>query len=83
MKENTEDIIARCHQVTKSVKRNLHLLENTNPESLDIFSLVGFNSRVVLSGQKAFLEAVKKEIGGEIIEDSDIGPFLYYGELMN
>lgn len=83
MKENPEDILSRCHQVTESVKRNLHLLENTNPKTVEIFSLVSFNSRIVLSGQKDFLEAVKKEIGGEIIDDTTIGPFLYYGESMN
>jgi len=56
------------------------LLNECNPEEIDIQTLVGFNNRIVLSDCKAFLEAVKSEIGGEIIEDSKIGPFLYYGE---
>jgi len=65
----------KCHQVTESVK--------SNTDETDISNLVGFNNRVVLSNCKPFLEAVKNEIGGEIIEDSIIGTFLYYGELEN
>jgi len=73
----------KCHQVTESVKNNLHLLNVSNTDETDISNLVGFNNRVVLSNCKPFLEAVKNEIGGEIIEDSIIGTFLYYGELEN
>ena len=80
MAPRTVNFIDRCHQVTKSVKKNLHLLNECNPEEIDINSLVGFNNRVILSDCKAFLEAIKKEIGGEIMEDSKIGPCLYYGE---
>jgi len=80
MQQQTNDSIDKCHKVTESVKKNLHLLNECNPEEIDIQTLVGFNNRIVLSDCKAFLEAVKSEIGGEIIEDSKIGPFLYYGE---
>jgi hypothetical protein len=75
-----DDILDKCHLVTASVKKNLHLLNVCSPEEFDIESLVGFNNRIVLSDSKAFLEAVRSDIGGEIIEDSEIGPFLYYGE---
>ncbi|HEY4786240.1 MAG TPA: hypothetical protein VIH57_09325 [Bacteroidales bacterium] len=71
------------HKVTESIKKNLHLLDECDPARDDIDSLVGFNNRIVLSGCKAFLEAVKSEIGGEIIDDSRIGTFLYYGEVKN
>jgi hypothetical protein len=56
-------------------------LNECNPEDNEISSLVGFNNRLLISDCKAFLEAVKGEIGGEILEDSKIGKFLYYGEL--
>ncbi len=80
MKKQLNDSIDKCHLVTESVKKNLYLLNTCNPEEVDIESLVGFNNRLVLSDCKAFLEAVKSEIGGEIIEDPNIGSFLYYGE---
>ena len=80
MEKNSNDILGKCHQVTESVKNNLHLLNICNPEEVDIQSLVGFNNRIVKSDCIAFLEAVKDVIGGEIIEDSQIGSFLYYGE---
>ena len=74
------DMVEKVHQVTESVKKNLHFLTESNPDVVDISSLVGFNKRIVLSDCKPFLEAIKKEIGGEILEDSKIGPFLYYGD---
>jgi len=81
--EKLNDSLDKCHKVTVSVKKNLYLINTCNPEEIDIESMVGFNNRIVLSDCKAFLEAVKGEIGGEIIEDSNIGPFLYYGEATN
>jgi hypothetical protein len=83
MQQQPSDILGKYHEVTKSVKKNLHLLNECNPEEIDISSLVGFNNRIVLSDCKVFLEAIKGEIGGEIMEDSIIGPFLYYGDASN
>jgi len=81
--QKLKDSYDKCHKVTASVKKNLYLIKGCNPDELDIESLVGYNNRIVLSDCKVFLEAVKSEIGGEIIEDSKIGPFLYYGEGTN
>jgi len=77
------NLIDKCHQVTESVKKNLHFLNEFDVDETDISKLVGFNSRVILSRSKPFLEAVKRDIGGEILEDSIIGTFLYYGEEEN
>ena len=83
MESLSDDIMDKCQMVTASIKKNLHLLNVSNPEQFDVRSLVGFNNRIVLSNSKAFLEAVRNEIGGEIIEDSHIGSFLYYGEAVS
>jgi len=77
------NLIDKYHQVTESVKNNLHFLNISNATETDISNLVGFNSRIVLSNCQPFLEAVRNEIGGEILEDSVIGTFLYYGEEKN
>jgi hypothetical protein len=81
MKEQSNDFIDRCQQVSDSVKKNLHLLKSEDIQNYEYTSLVRFNSRIILSDNKEFLEAVKTEIGGEIIEDSHIGLYLFYGEL--
>jgi len=81
MKRKPNDSFAIYHHVTESVKKHLHFLNECNPEDNEISSLVGFNNRLIISDCKAFLEAIKSEIGGEILEDSKIGKFLYYGEL--
>jgi hypothetical protein len=80
MKMQSIDILGKYHQLTESVEKNLHFLNRCNPKEIDINSLISFNNRLLISDCKVFLEAVKKEIGGEIIEDSKIGSFLYYGE---
>jgi len=38
-----------------------------------------FNSRVVISESLEFLEAIRNEVGGEIINSKTIGAFLYLG----
>jgi hypothetical protein len=68
-------------QISDSVKRNLHLLNEGKFEKTEISAKVGYNRRIVISDCREFLEAIKVEIGGEIMEDSKIGQFLYYGEL--
>jgi hypothetical protein len=66
-------------RVNESVKRNFYLLTGSKDEETDIDSLIKFNNRLIISNNLDFLEAVKKDIGGEILEDSNIGSFLYYG----
>lgn len=77
----SQNVMDKYRQITESVKRNLHMLNVCNPEEINILSLVKFNNRLIISECKAFLEAVKEDIGGEIIEDAKIGSFLYYGEI--
>lgn len=81
MKSINETTISHFHHVTESVQKHLHLIRECNPGNIDINTLVGFNNRLIISNCSAFLEAVKNEIGGEIINDSNIGTFLYYGEM--
>lgn len=73
------DPINYCRQIDSVVKKNIHLLKEGNPENIDIRSLVSFNNRLVIANSKLFLEAMRSELGGEIIVDSSIGSFLYYG----
>lgn len=80
MEPHSDDILNKCQIVTASIKKNLHLLNVSNPDEIDIDSLVAFNNRIVLSACMEFLEAVRKDVGGEIIEDSYIGSFLYFGD---
>jgi hypothetical protein len=35
---------------------------------------------LLLSNSQEFLEAVKSDIGGEMVEDKAIGSFLYFGD---
>jgi len=39
---------------------------------------LGFNSHVVISESIDFLEAIRKKMGGEIINNKTIGAFLYF-----
>ncbi len=83
MEMQSIDILGKYHHLTESVNKNLHFLNRCNPKEIDITSLISFNNRLLISDCKAFLEAVKSDIGGEIIEDAMIGSFLYYGEITN
>lgn len=71
----------KYRQISKSIKNNIHLLKKIDPNSTqDIRSLVGFNNHLIISMSREFLEAIKDEIGGEIMDDPEIGHFLYYGD---
>ncbi len=60
-------------QVIGSIQRNHYILETTD-------SFYKFNNRLLLSNNQDFLNAVKTDIGGELVIDKAIGPFLYFGE---
>ena len=79
MEAVVSDPIKYCRQIDSVIKKNIHLLKEDNHEDLDIRSLVSFNSRLVIADSRLFLEALRNELGGEIIVDSSIGSFLYYG----
>lgn len=61
--------------VIGSIQRNYHLLQNSNTSKF-----YKFNNRILLSNSTEFLSAVKSDIGGEIISDSTIGSFLFFGD---
>jgi hypothetical protein len=82
MIQQFQDIIEKTHQVTSSVQEHMHLIDKCNKghdEENPPFT-VTYNNRLVLSDCLPFLEAVKRDIGGEIIDDPAIGHFLYYGD---
>lgn len=60
-------------QVIGSIQKNFHLIEGSG-------NFYKFNNRVLLSNCSEFLNAVKSDIGGELIVDSSIGSFLYFGD---
>jgi hypothetical protein len=60
-------------QVIESIQKNFYLLEGSN-------NYYKFNNRLLLSNSQEFLEAVKSDIGGEMVEDKAIGSFLYFGD---
>jgi hypothetical protein len=69
------DRFRKIQVVAESVKKNSHLLQ---PIPTTEQSIVGVNGRLILSNNLKFLEAVKNDVGGEIISDNIIGSFLYY-----
>ena len=83
MESQMDSTLSQYRHITLIVKKNLDLLEKCDHPKIDPESLVRFNNKMVISDCKPFLEAIKNEIGGEIIEDSTIGLFLYYGDLFN
>lgn len=60
-------------QVIGSIQKNHYILETTD-------SFYKFNNRLLLSNNQEFLNAVKNDIGGDLVIDKAIGPFLYFGE---
>jgi hypothetical protein len=59
------------------VRKNEHLITKLSDNELNK-KTYAFSSRVVISKDINFLEAVHKEMGGEIISNKTIGPFLYF-----
>jgi hypothetical protein len=80
---NTSDnFLDKCFQLSKSVEKNIHLLDNLKPEHYKNRK-VGYNDHIVISDSVKFLEAVRNDVGGEIIRDPKLGTFLYLGEISN
>jgi hypothetical protein len=71
------DLFDKYHQLSLSVKKNLYLLDPSGVDSDPQKLLVGFNDKVIISENMAFLEAIKKDVGGDIIDDDVLGRFLY------
>lgn len=77
------DVIESFEKLRNSIEKQLKQLglENTE-ENLKKMS-IAYNSRVVISSNKVFLESLKNDIGGEIINDDELGVFLYLEILEN
>jgi hypothetical protein len=75
MKDHSNEIDDIVLKVSESIERNFHILENSK---VDYKNKISYNGNLLLSDCMEFLEAVKNEIGGEIIKDPAIGTFLYY-----
>lgn len=62
--------------IIEAIKRNEHLLNVADYEKINYVTF-GFNSRVILSNNIVFLQALNNDLGGEIIQDNTIGTFLH------
>jgi hypothetical protein len=60
------------------IKKNEHLVNNELNRSTGKMAY-DFTSKVVISESIDFLEAIRKDISGEIINNKSIGSFLYFG----
>lgn len=72
MVKDSENVMQEYDQVIESIQKNYYLLEKSN-------NYYKFNNRLLISNSNEFLNAVKSDIGGELIVDTAIGPFLYFG----
>ena len=55
--------LSHCYKVTKSIKKNMHILNEFNTNELNLAELVSFNNHVVLSECIPFLKAIQNEVG--------------------
>lgn len=69
----------KIDNLIKVIRKNEYLLEGVS--GYDIGKLkYDFTRRVVISDNIKFLETIRDEIGGELINDKSIGTFLYLKE---
>jgi hypothetical protein len=59
------------------IEKNEHIIVGFSNVKI-IKKPYAFNSRLVIAKDINFLEAVRKEMGGELIITKNIGPFLYF-----
>ena len=59
------------------IDKNEHIIVGSSIEE-PMIKPYAFNSRVVIAKDINFLEAIRKDMGGELIITSKIGPFLYF-----
>ena len=67
----------RIDMLIDVMRRNEHFITSSSNEEKGK-KKYGFNSHVVISESIDFLEAIRREIGGEILSSKSIGPFLYF-----
>jgi len=82
MVQLSEDLslIDKYKKVIESILKNIHLLDCNTSTEKDYGYKFGFNSHIIISECLEFLKAVSRDIGGEILIDSIVGHFLYYGD---
>lgn len=68
------------NDVMESIQRNYYILDESSKTINGQY--YKYNNRILLSNNQQFLEAVKNDIGGELILDSAIGPFLVFDPSM-
>ena len=61
----------------KVIAEKEHLLEQTKINGV-IKKTYDFKSKLVISDNIVFLDAIRKEIGGELIVIKTVGSFLYF-----
>jgi flagellar biosynthesis chaperone FliJ len=76
-KINIQDHIDTLHKV---IQKNEHLIEST-PNEKGERKAYEYSSRMVLSKNIEFLEAIRKEMGGELINTQSLGTFLYFDHI--
>lgn len=59
------------------IEKNEHIIEASAGKKT-VKKLYAFNSHVVIAQDVNFLEAIRKDMGGELIFSKNIGPFLYF-----
>jgi hypothetical protein len=60
----------------KVIQKNEHLIADpTNNVGMKTYQ---YNSRLVIANNIEFLEAIRKEMGGELINTKSLGTFLYF-----
>lgn len=79
MISEADNAVIEYNAVIDSIQKNYFILED-NTSNKNGNQYYKFNNRILLSNNREFLDAVKSDIGGEVILDSSIGPFLFFGE---
>jgi hypothetical protein len=74
---NTKKNDTHINLLIEVIEKNKHIILGSSNE-IAMKKLYSFNSRVVIAKDTNFLEAVRKEMGGELINSKNIGPFLYF-----
>ncbi len=70
--------ISEYDLLIESIEKNFHYIKESSGSKY-----YKFNNRMLLSNSPEFLQAVKSDMGGVIIEDSSIGSFLFFGKEAN
>ena len=66
----------RIDVLLEVIRKNEHLLESSNVGVKK--KKYDYSSRLVIADNVEFLEAIRKEMGGELIINKSIGNFLYF-----